>query len=84
MMATKTDDMPIKVDDATCCRKNGWTTGDILEGDEGFGPERIVITAIGQASILARLIDRDGNLHDESLWTLRYRQWRKVGHTNAV
>ena len=31
---------------------NGWGVGDILEGDEGYGPDRIKITAIGEDKFL--------------------------------
>ena len=27
---------------------NGWRVGDVLEGDEGHGPSRILITTIGE------------------------------------
>jgi hypothetical protein len=33
---------------------NGWKVGDILEGDEGYGPSRILITAIGDEKFLCR------------------------------
>lgn len=64
--------------DAETCRLNGWTVGTVLVGDEGFGHEKIRITAIGEKSILAKLIeDRNGNAVDgrEGSWTLRYREW---------
>ena len=61
---------------ADWCRLNGWGVGTILEGDEGRGPERIVITAVGDESILAKLVDgRDG---DRS-WVLWCRDWKRVG-----
>ncbi|HPB98053.1 MAG TPA: hypothetical protein PKW66_19205 [Polyangiaceae bacterium] len=63
---------------------NGWGIGDILEGDEGYGPQRIVITAIGEECFLCRW-DRhmDGKWSDESgITTLRCREWRKVGETS--
>ena len=66
---------------ADMCRTNGWVVGDSLEGDEGHGPTRIRITAIGETVILARPTHHNGNpLREtyESAWTLRYRDWRKV------
>jgi hypothetical protein len=65
---------------AETCRQNRWHVGDVLEGDEGRGPTRIKITAIGEESILARAIMQSGELVDgyEGPWTLAYRDWRKV------
>lgn len=61
---------------ADWCKLNGWGVGTILEGDEGRGPERIVITAVGEESILAELVGgRDG---DRS-WVLWCRDWKRVG-----
>ena len=33
---------------------NNWGVGDVLEGDEGHGPDRIWITAVGQELFLCR------------------------------
>ena len=66
---------------ADTCRLNGWQVGDSLEGDEGHGPTRIRITAIGEDFILARAIMQSGvPIQDsyESTWTLAYRDWKKV------
>lgn len=60
---------------------NGWGVGDILEGDEGYGPQRILITAIGEEGFLCRW-DRDcsGQYGEESgSATLRVREWKKIG-----
>lgn len=68
------------MNDAELCRKNGWTPGTILEGDEGYGPERILITAIGEEFILARRVaDTRGDSVDDSeaTWTLNCRRWIK-------
>jgi len=57
----------------------GGKLGSKLIGDEGFGPEIIVITAIGEENVLARrLTDTNGNLVNvpESFWTLHYRDWK--------
>jgi hypothetical protein len=64
----------------TKCMKHGWQVGDILEGDEGYGPDRIKIRAIVQGwdGILAEKMS--GNYKgDISVWTLEYRDWKKVG-----
>jgi hypothetical protein len=37
-----------RMNSADLCKKNGWTVGTVLQGDEGFGPSTIVITAIGE------------------------------------
>ena len=66
--------------DVEICRENGWTVGDVLEGDEGFGPTRILITAIGEKHILARKLSHSGTDYQgsESHWTLQCREWKKV------
>jgi len=66
--------------DADRCHANGWQVGDVLEGDEGHGPTRILITAIGDERILARETRHNGKPVDgaETNWTLRYRDWRKI------
>ena len=68
------------MNDADLCRKNGWTPGTTLEGDDSAGLSRIVITAIGERRILARRTHHDGKAAEEgeSMWTLRYRDWRRV------
>lgn len=64
---------------AELCRVNGWKVGDVLEGDEGYGPTRIVLTAIGEDLVLARTLAQDGTIVDcrEIPWSLKYRDWRK-------
>ena len=68
-----------KMNDAEICRKNGWTVGARLVGDEGYGPTVIQITAIGEENIIAREISRNGVavVAGESSWTLSYRDWRR-------
>lgn len=66
---------------ADCCRRMGWGVGTVLEGDEGRGPERIVITAIGEQDILARYVDTE---HGEGRWTLECREWKKVGERDVT
>lgn len=58
---------------AALCRVNRWRAGHMLEGDEGYGPERLTLTAIGDDSILAR-----GPCGYESTWTLADRCWGRV------
>jgi hypothetical protein len=60
---------------ADLCRQNGWTVGTILEGCEKRRPSKIVITAIGETSVLARQID-DDNSHTEHSWDLSWRDWK--------
>lgn len=66
--------------DVEICRENGWIVGDVLEGDEGYGPTRILITAIGEKQILARKLSHSGAgcQGSESHWTLQCRDWKKV------
>lgn len=67
--------------DRETCELNGFVVGDVIEGDEGYGPSRILITAIGQESLLARCLSHPGKPvcgHGESLWTLSYREWKKI------
>lgn len=65
---------------ADTCRMNGWVVGDVLEGDEGYGPTRIRITAIGEDAILARQISHNGKARTEPelLWGLDARPWVRV------
>lgn len=69
------------VTDADKCRRNGWTVGDRLIGVDGQGTDVIEITAIGRENVLA--VPISGPAADarrsESLWSLRYRDWRKAG-----
>ena len=60
---------------------NGWGVGDILEGDEGHGPSRIEITAIGEELFLCKWDSNcDGTYpHGECGDTiLSNREWKKV------
>lgn len=63
-----------KLSSAELCRRNGWTVGTRLVGDEGYGPDTITITAIGERHILAR---SDYQLmNHETIWTLHCRDWK--------
>lgn len=64
--------------DAETCRKNGWTVGTRLVGDEGYGPTVIEITAVGEKCILAKAISHRGKPTKEpreASWTLTCRDW---------
>jgi len=72
--------------EAETIQLNGWVVGDILEGDEGYGPERIWITCVGEDHFFCRW-DRkcDGQFGRESRnTTLSCREWKKVGHKPVV
>ena len=60
---------------------NGWGVGDILEGDEGYGPSRILITAMGEELFICRWDYKiSGHYGSESgNTTLKCREWTKVG-----
>jgi hypothetical protein len=63
---------------ADVCRDRGWSVGTVLEGEEGHGPSRITITAIGRRQILAQ---KSGGDSYESTWTLSCRCWGEVHDT---
>lgn len=60
---------------------NNWKVGDILEGDEGYGPDRILITALGHERFLCKWDYKcKGEYAEESgNTTLYHRDWKKVG-----
>jgi hypothetical protein len=59
---------------------NGWGIGDILEGDEGYGPDRIKITGIGEERFLCRWDNKCKGVYAEEsgFTTLNCRDWKKV------
>ena len=61
---------------------NGWSLGDILEGDEGYGPDQIKIIAMGHENFICQWRDLETGLfsRESCNTTLRCREWRKVGH----
>lgn len=71
---------PYSSDAATAVR-NGWLPGSLLAGNEGYGETVILVTAVGEACILARAVSHRGEPvdSDEGSWTLTARAWRKVG-----
>lgn len=65
---------------AVICRERGWTAGTCLEGDEGYGPTVIRITAVGERNILARGLTDKGKPVKwwEGSWGLDCRDWHEV------
>jgi len=71
--------------DADLCRRNGWTVGTRLVGDEGSGPTVIELTAIGTRGILAKAVSGPGSeFAFEKPWTLRHREWAWHGRVRRV
>lgn len=64
-------------DDVETCKRNGWTVGTRLTGDEGYGPTTIEITYLSDQTLLAKRISTpDGRyVGEESSWTLMCRDW---------
>ena len=60
---------------------NGWGLGDILEGDEGYGPDQIKIIAMGNERFICQWRNRETGAFDRESpnTTLSCREWRKVG-----
>lgn len=67
-------DMRRDENSAEYVRRKGWGVGTHLIGDEGYGPREIIITAVGEHSILARELDGGR----EQTWTLWMRPWQPV------
>lgn len=70
------------VSDAEECRDRGFNVGDLLVGNEGYGPTVIELCYIGERRILAHTISHNGkvfsdHLHREETWTLSMRDWEK-------
>jgi hypothetical protein len=62
--------------EAQMVSRRGWKVGDVVEGDEGYGVERLRITGVGERMLIGR---RDDHKSDcEGPWTLSCRCWRKV------
>ena len=69
------------MNEADTCRANGWGVGTVLEGDEGYGPTRIQLTAIGESRILAKCVSHNGEptpQHGETSWVLWCRDWKEI------
>lgn len=67
--------------EAAQCRRKGWLPGTVLIGDEGHGPERIVITALSLHAVIAM---SERAMHHDGLWTLTARRWRKIGEIDIT
>ena len=63
---------------ADICRVQGWTVGDVLEGEDDVSRDRIRITAIGDEHVPARWLYADLPESSERLISLDFREWRKV------
>lgn len=65
---------------ADICRARGWTAGTLLVGDEGYGPEVIRITAVGEQIVLARTVSRNGKgvKSNEDSWCFACRDWKEL------
>lgn len=67
---------------AVICRERGWTAGTRIVGDEGYGPTVLQITAVGEKSILAKVVTHGGVVPEwagrEGEWCLSMRDWREV------
>jgi hypothetical protein len=62
--------------DADLCRRNGWTAGTRLVGDQGFGPTVIEITAVGKRRVMAKAVSGPGSSFSwEQAWSLSDRDW---------
>lgn len=69
--------------DTEICRINRWEPGTVLTGSVGAGETVIQITAIGEASILAKELRRDGKASSEvagreTVWKLSGRDWHAI------
>ena len=67
--------------EAETCRLNGWQVGTVLVGDEGYGPEKIKITAIGESLVLAKRIENTRGEqveYHEGTWTFSCREWKSA------
>lgn len=64
---------------AELCRANGWKVGDVIEAEWILGPQRMLLTAIGEELVLGRLCNSiDPALSCESAWMLGALDWHKV------
>lgn len=64
---------------AETCRANGWGPGTRLFGASPYVNTVIEITAVGERSVLAKVISENGRpvvRVSESSWTFEYRDWR--------
>ena len=60
------------------CRANGWGPGTRIQGASRYSITIIEITAVGEKSILAKVISENGRPapRSESTWVLSDRNWQ--------
>jgi len=70
---------------ADLCRARDWTVGSVLVGTEKYNDDSehedwVVITAIGDETVLARSLQHDGvkQVGREATWDFSLREWRKA------
>ena len=65
--------------DCKWCRENDVRVGDTLEGDEGYGVDRITIRYIGETALIAYWHPNGrGSTGHEGQTTLSCRDWKMV------
>lgn len=66
--------------EAETLRLNNFGVGDVLEGNEGYGLDRIIITAIGQEHFLCKWDHLVTGTFGREVGhtTLIHRDWKKV------
>jgi hypothetical protein len=75
-MTTFSRELAQRLSPAELCRHLGWGVGTRLEGDAGYGPDIIEITAVGEHHVLARRLT--GRCRSEISWVFAYRDWKQV------
>lgn len=62
---------------AHICRVRGWKPGMVLQGTKAEAAFTIRITAIGEDTVLARRLTRDGipSLGEDRVWNIGARGW---------
>ncbi len=81
--------------DADLARREGWTPGTTLEGEDQHSIQRIVLTAVGESKVLARLdeeflktekvwIELPPMQKKEKVWTFGFRVWKKAAASVAA
>ena len=68
----------------TATRRMRVRAGDVLEGTEGSSVARIEITYLGRGYCDVLIVARALPGKDERLWTLRWRDWRRVRRGGAA
>jgi hypothetical protein len=62
------------------CSQEGWKVGDVLEGNEGYGPVRVRITQIRETEVLGRCIEQSSIevATSEQQWSFLHYSWHKI------